>query len=103
LRANTVLVANARQLETAHASRKAVIQDAAHVPRWLATGGLIFAPLLAISGLAFPLNSNALYASLELTLLLLLSWVVAVTVVIARRAPRAEATAAHAAVPAASP
>jgi hypothetical protein len=60
-------------------------------PRWLATGGLIFAPLLALSGLAFPLNSNAIYASLELTLLLLLAWVVAVTVVVAKRAPQTEA------------
>jgi hypothetical protein len=59
-------------------------------PRWLATAGLVFAPLLAISGLAFPLESNALYASLELTLIGLLSWVLAVTVVVARRAPRAE-------------
>jgi hypothetical protein len=59
-------------------------------PRWLATGGLVFAPLLALSGLAFPLNSDALYASLELTLLLLLTWVVSVTVVIARRTRRPE-------------
>ena len=69
---------------------------------WLANGGLIFAPLLAISGLAFPLNSHALYASLELTLLLLLSWVVAVTVVIARRTPRTEAATTRAAAPVAS-
>jgi hypothetical protein len=53
-------------------------------PRWLATEGFVFALLLALSGLAFPLNSDALYASLELTLLLL-TWVIAVTVVIARR------------------
>jgi hypothetical protein len=43
-------------------------------PRWLATGGLVFAPLLALSGLAFPLNSSALSATLELTLLGLLPW-----------------------------
>jgi hypothetical protein len=54
-------------------------------PRWLATGGVIFAPLLLVSGLAFPLNSDVLYALLELTLLLLLTWVISVTVVIARR------------------
>ena len=40
-------------------------------PRWLAVAGLIFAPLLAISGLAFPLNSDALYASLAVMLIAL--------------------------------
>jgi hypothetical protein len=66
-------------------------------PRWLAIGGLVFAPLLALSGLAFPLNSDALYASLELTLLLLLTWVIAATVVIARRTrePQMVAATAH--------
>jgi hypothetical protein len=63
-------------------------------PRWLATGGIAFAPLLALSGLAFPLNSSALYASLELTLLGLLTWVVASTVTLARRSRRATAAAA---------
>lgn len=67
-------------------------------PRWLATSGLIFAPILAVSGLAFPLNSDVLYASLEVTLLGLLLWVVGVTVVIGRRAPRAEGIGAQAAV-----
>src|SRR4051812_19617997 len=33
-------------------------------PRWLAAAGLVFAPPLAVSGLAFPLESDALYASL---------------------------------------
>ena len=51
-------------------------------PRWLATSGLVFAPLLALSGLAFPLNSDALYATLELTLLGLLAWVISITVVL---------------------
>jgi hypothetical protein len=60
-------------------------------PRWLATSGIVFAPILALRGLAFPLNNDALYASLELTLLLLLTWVISVAVVVARRAPRAEA------------
>jgi hypothetical protein len=67
-------------------------------PRWLGIAGLLFAPLLAVSGLAFPLESDALYASLELTLLGLLSWVVAATVVVARRAPNAEAVATAAAL-----
>lgn len=62
-------------------------------PRWFAVGGLIFAPLLAVSGLAFPLNSDALYASLAVTLILLLLWVIAETVIIARR------SSAHAAAP----
>jgi hypothetical protein len=53
---------------------------------WLATSGIVFAPILALSDLAFPL-----YASLELTRLLLLTWVISVAVVVARRAPRAEA------------
>ena len=63
-------------------------------PRWLATGGLWFAPLLALSGTAFPLNSSAIYATLELTLIGLLAWVIATTVAIARRSPRREAAAA---------
>jgi hypothetical protein len=65
--------------------RKRPARRSGAFPRWLATSGLVFAPLLAISGLAFPLNSDALYASLELTLVLLLSWVIAITVVISRR------------------
>lgn len=67
---------------------------ASSFPRWLATGGLWFAPLLALSGTAFPLNSSALYATLELTLIGLLTWVIASTVAIARRSPRPEAAAA---------
>ena len=67
-------------------------------PRWFATAGLIFAPLLAVSGLAFPLGSGALYASLDLTLLGLLTWVVVVTVVVARRPRPADAVAEAAAV-----
>jgi len=57
-------------------------------PRWLATSGLWFAPLLAFRGTAFPLNSSAIYATLELTLLGLLTWVIASTVTIARRSRR---------------
>jgi hypothetical protein len=49
-------------------------------PHWLATGGLWFAPLLALSGTAFPLNNSAIYATLELTLVGLLTWVIASTV-----------------------
>jgi Domain of unknown function (DUF4386) len=60
-------------------------------PGWLAIAGLVSAPLLLISGLAFPLNSDALYASLAVTLIALLLWVIAVTVVIARRTSPAAA------------
>ena len=57
------------------------------LPAWLTRASLIFAPVLAISGLAFPLGSTALYALLYLTLPLLLVWVAAFTTVIARRNP----------------
>jgi hypothetical protein len=60
-------------------------------PHWLAVAGMVFAPLLAISGLAFPLDSDALYASLTVTLIGLLAWVVAVTVVMARGTANASA------------
>jgi hypothetical protein len=58
-------------------------------PNWFAIAGLVFAPLLAISGFAFPFNSDALYASLTVTLIGLLAWVLVVTVIIARRTRRA--------------
>jgi hypothetical protein len=54
-------------------------------PRWLAIAGVTFAPLLAISGLAFPLNSDALYASLAVTLIGLLAWAASAAATIARR------------------
>jgi len=57
------------------------------LPAWLTRASLIFAPVLAISGLAFPLGSTGLYALLYLTLPLLLIWVAAFTIVIARRNP----------------
>ncbi len=44
------------------------------LPRWLTKAGLIFAPVLTISGLAFPLNSDALYGLLYITLPALLLW-----------------------------
>jgi len=55
------------------------------LPRWFALYGFVTAPLLAISGFAFPLNNDALLASLELTLLLLLIWVGILSTQIARR------------------
>ena len=57
------------------------------LPAWLARASLIFAPVLAVSGLAFPLGSTGLYALLYLTLPLLLIWVAAFTIVIARHVP----------------
>jgi hypothetical protein len=65
-------------------------------PGWLASSGLVFAPLLAISGLAFPLESDALYSSLAVTLILLLLWVASVTVVVAQRTGRSELAGARA-------
>ncbi len=57
------------------------------LPRWFATEGLVTAPLLAISGFAFPFNNGALLALLELTLLLLLIWVGIFVTLVARRVP----------------
>jgi hypothetical protein len=74
----------------------AVALRAGAFPRWFPLGGLVFAPLLALSGLAFPLNSDALYASLELTLLLLLTWVIAETAVVARHTRKPHLVAATA-------
>jgi hypothetical protein len=58
------------------------------LPNWFAIYGFTTAPLLAISGFAFPLDNDALLASLELTLLLLLIWVGVFSVQVARRSPR---------------
>jgi uncharacterized protein DUF4386 len=55
------------------------------LPRWFADYGFASAPLLAISGFAFPFNSDALLALLELTLLLLLVWVAIFTAQVRRR------------------
>ena len=49
--------------------------------------GFVSAPLLAVSGFAFPFNSDALLALLELTLLLLLIWVGIFSAQVARRSP----------------
>jgi len=55
------------------------------LPGWFAIYGFVTAPLLAISGLAFPLNNEVLLATLELTLLLLLIWVGVFSGEVARR------------------
>lgn len=54
-------------------------------PGWLTSSGIWFAPMLALSGAAFPLHSGLLYATLELTLVGLLTWVIAASVTIVRR------------------
>lgn len=65
--------------------------QSAILPRWFATYGLVSAPLLAISGFAFPLDNGALLALLELTLLLLLVWAGVFAAQVARRSPAAQA------------
>ena len=67
------------------------------LPRWFGNASLAIAPILALSGFAFPLNSGVLLALLELTLLLLLAWVVALVTLVARRADAEEVPAPAAA------
>ena len=57
------------------------------LPQWFALYGFVSAPLLAISGFAFPFNNSALLAPLELTLLQLLVWVGIFSAQVARRSP----------------
>ena len=65
------------------------------LPAWCARYGLVAAPLLAISGFAFPFNNGALLALLELTLLLLLVWVGVFGGLVARRSPTESAPEAR--------
>jgi hypothetical protein len=55
------------------------------LPGWLYLLGCALLPILVIGGLAFVVNSGALSAVLTVSLLLLLLWVAAVTVVETRR------------------
>src|ERR671935_210910 len=87
--AHTIATYYGTHEHTAMLAHFLIARRAAAFPRWLATGGLWFAPLLALSGTAFPLNSSAIYATLELTLIGLLAWVIASTVAVARRTVRA--------------
>lgn len=67
------------------------------VPRWLSWAGLVLAPVLVLGGLAFPFESDALYAVLYIALPALLVWVAALATVIYRsgeRLPSAQAEAA---------
>ena len=59
------------------------------VPRWLEVLGYALLPILVIGGAAFVVNSGALSGVLTASLLLLLLWVAAVTVVETRRSPPA--------------
>lgn len=54
------------------------------LPSWFTGASLAFAPILALSGLAFPLDNNALYSLLYLSLPLLLIWVATFTTTVAR-------------------
>jgi hypothetical protein len=67
------------------------------LPRWFANASLVIAPILALSGFAFPLDSGVLLALLELTLLLLLAWVVTLVTLVVRRPDAEEVTAPAAA------
>jgi hypothetical protein len=63
----------------------ATARRATTLPRWLTTAGIVFAPVLALSGLAFPLGSDALYGALYITLPLLLLWTPTISVKLSRR------------------
>jgi hypothetical protein len=55
------------------------------VPRWLGWAGGFLAPLLPISGTAFLVQSDLLFAALYLSLPLLLVWVTGAAIVVARQ------------------
>jgi hypothetical protein len=59
------------------------------LPRWLQGVGYALAPILVVGGAAFIITADALGAVLAVSLLLLLLWVGAVGVVVARGAARA--------------
>lgn len=73
------------------------VRRSGRLPRWFANASLAIAPILAVSGFAFPFNSGVLLALLELTLLLLLAWVVTLVTLVARRAEGEEVPAPAAA------
>lgn len=66
------------------------------LPAWFARYGLVAAPLLAVSGFAFPFDSGALLALLEVTLFLLLVWIGLFVSLVARRSPAITAPEAQA-------
>ena len=72
-------------LATMIAAVAATPRRSSALPAWLTRASLAFAPLLALSGLAFPLESDPLYSLLYLSLPLLLIWVAAFATVSARR------------------
>ena len=71
------------------------VRNGSILPAWFARYGLVAAPLLAISGFAFPFNYGELLALLELTLLLLLVWVGVFGGLVARRSPTESAPEAR--------
>ncbi len=73
----------------ASATRLAV--EAGVLARWLRWLGYALLPILIIGGLAFVVHSGALTAVLDVSLVLLLLWVAAVSIVVARE-PRPSST-----------
>jgi hypothetical protein len=69
-------------------------QHAAQLPRWLTKFGLTFAPVLAISGLAFPLGNDALYGLLYLTLPALLLWTATASIKLSRQSMKSRVATA---------
>jgi len=67
------------------ATRLALV--ARRLPRWLEVLAYVLAPILVVGAAAFVVNSGALSALLALSLVLLLVWVAAVTLVLTRHAP----------------
>jgi 4-amino-4-deoxy-L-arabinose transferase-like glycosyltransferase len=59
-------------------------------PGWLRALGFALTPLLIIGGLAFVIDSGVLTAVLTASLLVLLAWVAAVSLVSLRRHPQAK-------------
>lgn len=71
-------------LGIAIASATRLAAEAGALARWLRWLGYALLPILVVGGLAFVVDSGALTALLDLSLVLLLLWVAAVSVVIGR-------------------
>jgi hypothetical protein len=75
------------------------VRRGVQLPGWFGIYSLVVAPLLAISGFAFPFNNSALLASLDVTLILLLVWVGMFSTLVARRAEVADQVEAQPVAP----
>jgi hypothetical protein len=75
-------------LGVAIAAAARLASEAGAWPRWLRALGFALAPILIIGGLAFVIDSSVLTAALTASLLLLLAWVAAVSLVSLRRHPQ---------------